>query len=253
MKMISPLKDKPLRTPGQSVDEEMQEILTDKLFEYLLFPMLFWLFAGIELLAQWRHMPRIPGWYAAAATLFTVWGGWKILPLKKRIRAMKLGRDGERAVGQFLEELRKDGARVFHDIPGDNFNLDHVVITDRGIFVVETKTHSKPSSDARVTLVNGELRVAGHKLDRDPIQQVQAQISWLTRTLEESTGKRFPVLGALVFPSWFVDPALKNAFENIWVLEPKALPAFINHEPVRIRQEDVMLASYHLSRYVRTN
>jgi hypothetical protein len=36
-----------------------------------------------------------------------------------------------------------------------------------------------------------------------------------------------------------------------WVLEPKAFPSFLHHEPVRFELEDVYLAAFHLSRYVR--
>jgi hypothetical protein len=35
------------------------------------------------------------------------------------------------------------------------------------------------------------------------------------------------------------------------VLEPKALPAFIDSAPAMISAADVALAAYHLSRYVR--
>jgi len=35
------------------------------------------------------------------------------------------------------------------------------------------------------------------------------------------------------------------------VLEPKALPAFLDHEPVILTAEDVKLASFHLSRFIR--
>lgn len=61
------------------------------------------------------------------------------------------------------------------------------------------------------------------------------------------------VRGALVYPGWFVDPSLKNAFEDLWVLEPKALPDFIERESIRLSDADVALASYHLSRYIRAN
>lgn len=36
------------------------------------------------------------------------------------------------------------------------------------------------------------------------------------------------------------------------MLEPKALPAFIEAEPESISAPDVSLAAYHLSRYVRS-
>jgi len=44
-----------------------------------------------------------------------------------------------------------------------------------------------------------------------------------------------------------------NAHDReVWVLNPKALPTFIENEPVVLAQEDVMLATYHLSRHIRT-
>ncbi|MGD1866748.1 MAG: nuclease-related domain-containing protein [Phormidesmis sp.] len=33
---------------------------------------------------------------------------------------------------------------MFHDVVGKNFNIDHVVIGDTGIFTIETKTYRKP-------------------------------------------------------------------------------------------------------------
>jgi hypothetical protein len=71
--------------------------------------------------------------------------------------------------------------------------------------------------------------------------------------LEESTGKRFPVKGAIVFPGWFVEPPPGGTKLDIWVLEPKALPGFIEREPERLPMSDVSLAAFHLSRYVRTS
>jgi hypothetical protein len=120
--------------------------------------------------------------------------------------------------------------------------------------VIETKTQSKPvGREARVTLTENSVRVDGFTPDRDPIQQVQAGARWLARVLEESTGKRFHVRGVVVFPGWFVEPmsAAWRSASLPWVLEPKALPKFIQHQPQYLAREDVRLAAYHLSRYVR--
>lgn len=68
--------------------------------------------------------------------------------------------------------------------------------------------------------------------------------------LEESTGRRFEVMPVVVFPGWFVEAA-PGAQRAMWVLEPKALPAFIANEPKRLAPEEVKLAAFHLSRYVR--
>jgi hypothetical protein len=50
-----------------------------------------------------------------------------------------------------LEGLREGGASVFHDVPGEGFNLDHAVIARSGILVIDTKTCSKPDMVAKIT------------------------------------------------------------------------------------------------------
>jgi len=135
-------------------------------------------------------------------------------------------------------------------VPGEGFNLDHVVISTHGIYAIETKTQTKPSPKARV-IVNGDsLTVAAYAPDRNPIEQVTAAARWLERRLHQSTGKRFFVRGVVVFPGWFVEQ--RGARGDVWVLEPKALPAFIENAPVMIAPSDVTFAADHLSRYVRS-
>lgn len=177
--------------------------------------------------------------------------GLAIRSIRRRIRLLKQARDGELVVGQFLDGLREDGARIFHDIPGEDFNLDHVVISQKGIFVVETKTLSKPYPEAKITIDGERLLVAGHAMDRDPVKQARAQVTWLARVLEETTGKKFSIKGSIVFPGWFVEPPPAGSKLEIWILSARALPSFIENEPTRLKPDEVSLASYHLSRFIR--
>lgn len=87
------------------------------------------------------------------------------------------------------------------------------------------------------------------RLHRNPIEQATAAARWLEKILEESTGKRFFVRGVVVFPGWFVEQ--RGTRGDVWVLEPKALPAFIENAPAMIVPSDVKLAAFHLARYVR--
>jgi hypothetical protein len=137
-------------------------------------------------------------------------------------------------------------------VVGDSFNVDHVLIGPAGIFTVETKTYSKPRNDARI-LFDGEIiRIDGVKPDKDLTIQVKAQASWLRQTLTESTGRQFAVKSAIVFPGWYVKyTGPKN--KTLWVLEPKMLPTFLDQERVVLSTEDIHLASFHLSRFVRTS
>ena len=56
---------------------------------------------------------------------------------------MRQDRDGERKVAEILDALNQVGAHVLHDIPGEEGNVDHVVVSTCGIFVIETKNCSK--------------------------------------------------------------------------------------------------------------
>ena len=52
---------------------------------------------------------------------------YKVQKIRPKIHALKVGREGEKVVGQSLEELRSCGAIVLHDIMADGFNVDHIV------------------------------------------------------------------------------------------------------------------------------
>jgi hypothetical protein len=251
MSSISPLKAKPLRNPGQSLDEELHGIIEEQLLSVYWIAAMFVVVAGIEWLAVWLRWPRLPIPWTCVAVGAVSYFVWFFRRVRKRARALRLGRDGERAVGQYLEGLREAGARVLHDIPGDAFNLDHVVISRQGIFIVETKTCSKPYPKAQVAVRGEQILLAGRAMTRDPVEQVRAQIAWLAQLLEQSTGKQLPIRGAVVFPGWFIEPSNDARRLGVWVLEPKALPAFIEKEPVRLSDADVAVGAFHLSRYVR--
>jgi hypothetical protein len=217
----------------------------------MVFAMIVILFAAWEWLRYYRPqapLPVIISVVAAAAILFTVYRIYKAVP---RLRALKLGRDGEKVVGQFLEALRERGYRIFHDVIGNGFNVDHVLIGPAGVFTIETKTRSKPKGNPQIVFDGETIRIDGFEPDRDPVVQAKAQASWLRALLSESTGRRFEVRSVIVYPGWWVNEQFSKG-NTVWVLEPKRLPTFLDHEPRRLSQEDIHLASFHLSRFVRT-
>ncbi len=202
----SPLRRKPLRYAGQSLDEALARLWIDRGVGYFMFAAGFVIIAIMEWLGYLLHSPRRPMLFSVLAVAAIAIMLLQVLRLRKEAKSIRLGRDGERLVGQFLEELRADGASSSTTYRATASNLDHVVISDRGIFVVETKTYSKPVPDAKVTFESNQLLVAGRKPDRDPIKQVRAQTRWLLHLLRESTGRQLPIRGAIVFPNWWVDP-----------------------------------------------
>jgi hypothetical protein len=246
----SPIKIKPLRLPGQGVDDDIVRLREGALMDHVFAAGCVCLLASMEWFGYLMHTGRHPWAFTLLAAVTMGYVAPRIWKLRNKIKELKLGRDGEKIVAEQLECLREYGAQVFHDVPGDGFNLDHVVISTHGIYAIETKTQTKPSAKARVIVDGPSLTVAGYVPDRNPIAQVTAAARWLENRLKESTGKRFFVRGVVVFPGWYVEQ--RGPRGDVWVLEPKALPAFIDQAPAMIVPSDAALAADHLSRYVRS-
>lgn len=247
----SPLKDKPLRNPGQSVREQRFDLAYEKILGPILAALMVVVWAGMEWLRYFLPSPPNP-WLATllalAAVAFVVWQFRKYWP---KVKMLRLAEEGEKAVGQSLECLRAQGYAVFHDLVDEGFNVDHVLIGPAGVLTIETKTWSKPASGSPKIVFDGEtLRAAGREPDRNPVVQARAQANWLKALLEQSTGKSFAVRPVVLFPGWFIEDSRKGR-KDLWVLEPKGLPGFLAQEGQVLAPEDVKLAAFHLSRFVR--
>jgi hypothetical protein len=252
--MKSPLKDSPLRNPGESLDRQIEELIHDKGMSHIIAIVFMGILAVMEWLRWWMDTPYSPILYTIMFVVTLVYSLPKIFNIKKLLRRLRQGRDGEKAVGQYLELLREQGAKVFHDIPGQNFNLDHVVIVHSGIYVIETKTYSKPENGRAVIIFDG-LSVELNNLPKNnkPIIQVIAASSWLKTLLKDSTGRQFEIKPVVVFPGWYVEPTSEAKNSDVWVLNPKALPTFISNSKRRLSDEDINMATFHLSRYIRSS
>jgi len=248
----SPLKAKPLRVSGQSVQEEINDLIDDKMLPWFIMALVSVVLAGLEWYRAIFSTPPAPTTYSIVAAFFVLFAALKIIRGRKRLDSLKLGRDGERAVAQYLEGLRTQGFSVFHDIVGEDFNLDHVLIGPQGIFTIETKTISKPArGETKIQYDGQSVWIQGFKPDRDPIVQAKAQAGWLKELLKDSTGKDTPIRPVVVYPGWYISSP-KSKRPDVWVLNPKALPTFLSNEPEVLDSSDRELFSYHLSRHIRT-
>jgi hypothetical protein len=253
IKKRSPIKEAPLPQAGESVRERRARLYEDRI-ETPLF-----VAAGmliIAILEWWRvYFPSPPfPWVmtamAAGAIGFLLWRLRRTLP---SIRQLKLAEEGERKVGQELEQLRELGYAVLHDVPGPSFNVDHVLVGPAGILCVETKTWSKPVDvDARIHFDGEAITVSpsGWRPTRDPVAQSRALASWLHGLIKQSAGRELHVRPVVLFPGWWVEQG-KGTTREVWVLEPKALKTFLGNEARRLAEEDIKLASFHLTQYVR--
>lgn len=253
MKTKSPLKDRPLRNPGESVDRELLNLLFDEVLLYISAAGIFMTMALLEWYRWLSDAPPSPFLMSGVALIAIAVAAWKIRKTKPKIEALKLGRDGEKAVAQYLDRLRERGARVFHDVISDGFNVDHVLIDTTGVYVIETKTRSKPErGPAKLVFDGATVRTNGFEPDRNPVIQARAARGWIAELLQESTGKSAPMRAVVLYPGWYIDTIEAGRTSDVWVLNPKALPKYIENAQQRLSSEDVQLFAYHLSRYVRS-
>lgn len=249
-KKRSPLKDKPLRNPGQSVREHRMDFAYDKIIAPVLIALLLIYVAGMDWYRYFFPVKSMPWLSSAVAVLAIVYAGWQIPKHWPKVQALRLAEEGEKMVGQLLEGLRASGYQVFHDLVGEDFNVDHVIVGPAGVFTIETKTWRKPAKGKADISFDGEtLRVDGWEPDRSPVIQAKAQAGWLQRLLAESTGKTYPVWPVVLFPGWFIKNS-QNSFRELWVLEPKAFSKFLANEKPVLPPEDVSLAAAHLGRFI---
>ena len=234
----SPLKKRPRRQAGDSTHNMIIEAI-DRLLPYGIMTITLFTYAGFEFLDR----PRQPWLWLTFAVLFFIITAWKIVKLRPKIKAMRQGRDGERRIGQYLDnEFRDDltgkPIRIFHDVPGENFNLDHVIICEKGIYVLETKTLSVPVKGCEKLLYKGGENLYykdnGNKVPGNPIGQVKAGVKWLRELLrrqyelEEKQFPNLPIRGVLVPADRYV--LNQNISEyDIWVLNQMAFAKFINN------------------------
>lgn len=247
----SPLKAAPLRVAGESLDRQLDEVIDDELVLPYVLALFGVVIAGME---WWRYATdaKPSPWVTSAAAL--VLCGYAIFRWRRgfrRVKALKLGRSGERAVAQYLEWFRTRDFFVFHDVPNGDANIDHLLIGTRGLYVIETKTLSKPMrGECKITVTENGVRANGRLLDRNPIVQAKAQARWLYDFLAESGFKKF-VQPVVVFPGWFVEPFDVKGL-GVWVLEPKALDKFIDAQAIVLTAEQVAAMASAVSSYIRS-
>lgn len=198
-----------LRSPGQGLDEKI-EYIRDKILGRII-SLLIVTTIGIVLVSIYALGIS----YIVAISILYLFSLLLILSRDiSELRNCKLGRDGEKSVAQYLSvvarQLSKENANmyIFHDLLNSDksFNIDHVVVTKKGIFIFETKTYRKEKNTTNKIISNGsELFKNGLKISSNLPLQVRGQAKWLQNELLKNTGKRYNIISSIVFVGWYVE------------------------------------------------
>ena len=137
----------------------------------------------------------------------------------KRAVDARRGAVAEEAVGNLLGELPA-GYFVVHDVVSKRGNIDHIVISRKGILTVETKSHGG------VVSCEGEmLKRDGHPFEKDFIKQAWAQAFSIRDHLTGqgiSAPKPQPVL---LFAN--ADVQVRNQVRGVDIISRRYLPVYL--------------------------
>lgn len=277
-----PLSDPPFPVAGQSLGAKRDDYLLDVCFGFLMM-------AAFVLVAMVKYVMWVvpylwrsgqdPWWVILANASLTLlihvivplpfcWLVWvRTKRVIQKLRNHHLGFLGERYVGQQLDRVRFMGYSVFHDIQiGDKeANIDHLLIGPGGIFVVETKTCSKPEKGGCTVKYTGDtILVNGRESDRNPVRQVQAEADYIRDIFEslldsapELKGKftkdrPLPIRQLLVYPGWYVDYSeAKGKNPDLRVVNDTVLLDFVNDAFPRLEKTEYIALGKLMEKHLR--
>ncbi len=136
----------------------------------------------------------------------------------------QLGLLGEQIVGAELDALQTNDVRAYHDLvitkDGRTWNIDHVLLTPRGVLVIETKARRKKRARGKfrgkLTYDGRQITFPNGQYDTQALQQAQRNARDLQGNIHEWTGgESVPVFPVLVFPGWKIE---RTASGDVYVV-----------------------------------
>ena len=247
----SPLRDNLLRSPGQTLQDKLLDRTVDLAFDACSVALL--MIIGVGFVPLLLGLGRLTVLVWLILGVFVLWILYRLRKESREIRDMRLGLDGELATAEELNQLMRHDYYVFHDFPGDKFNIDHIVIGPAGVFAVETKTRSKAvgmgKRGATVIFEGTQLKFPDYR-EAESIQQAKDQAKWLSQFLGKSVGKTIAVKPVLALPGWMVNSRTRDA--SILVINPKQAVPIITSNAKVLNKQTIQQIKYQVEQRCRS-
>lgn len=161
------------------------------------------------------------------------------------LHSMRLKRqsayDDELAVARELSMLSPKGYHVYHDVPGETFKIDHVVVGASGVMTVETVTRSRGASPGRkkdaIVTYDGRMLHFPKYSDHRIVDEAKNQAIWLSQWLSSAVGKDICARAMVTMPGWFVK---RTSADGIPVVNPKQIETLFAHIKPRPLTEEMV-------------
>ncbi len=157
-------------------------------------------------MTDWKLIIGFVSGLAFASLIFAIVSWWR------RGKALRSGKRGEKMVAKELARLKKKDFIVLNDlllptVNGKTSQIDHVVVSTRGIFVIETKNHAGRISGAEQAQYWQQHLSSQSRGFYNPVLQNRSHLRAVKRHL--------PKLDSDIFSSMVV-------FSDAWRLDIKA-------------------------------
>ncbi len=99
----SPINDNPLRNPGQSLEEAINRLIDEDLSYFVAGFVLPVVFAVYEWLRWYAQIPPRPVLITILCSFICAYSYVRMSKVSEQIKQLRMARDGERVVGQYLD------------------------------------------------------------------------------------------------------------------------------------------------------
>jgi hypothetical protein len=242
---VAPFEELKRRPAGESNRLRIEE-LNEKIDPWLMTTVTVPIILALWLMLERPNLPVVILFFVSSAVSCTI-AYARLRPLIRTRACYQLGFQGERYVAEELNQLMADGFRVFHDVPFDGYNMDHILVGPTGVFVVETKTKMKPLLGGKKqyrVIFDGEKLQFPNGWDTDALDQIRRNQKTLSQWLSSATGDRVIAKGIVTIPGWWVE---RVAQSNTHVVSPKEIRSLITTSSERaLTSAEIQRASHQL-------
>lgn len=246
------MSELPLRSPGESLRQKIEAITSEQDSEMVSLAVSAYLSCALCLAAPAGIRAYLIGAGACLFILKVLRAVPKLLKMTRQKWNHQLRFVGEQLVAEELNQLLNSGYRVFHDVPCQGYNIDHVVVGPTGVFAVETNTRRQVKKKGKV--VEARVRYDGETLfwpvgkETGPVDQALFNGRSLGHWLGSATGEPVAVQPIVTIPGWTIEDNQKH---RVWVARPQALRALIEARQDLVLPEQVLRIAHQMSHRCR--
>jgi hypothetical protein len=128
--------------------------------------------------------------------------------IAERRRRLSDAMYAELATAQELTPLYAKDFQIMHNVTGDGFDIDHVVIGPSCVWTIESKSRRKPKDggkDAAKVMFDGKALRFPDWVETRPVDQARAQARWLADYLRKRNGEAVEVRPVISLFGWYVE------------------------------------------------